>query len=65
MVDIVVLTLAGCRWTAELGGTSWQLVAYGPADAPLAAVAAVSIVRRRPSDWGYFLTMGGRWPNIG
>ena len=40
---IVVVLLAGCRQTAELGETSWELVAYGPANAPLAAEAPASI----------------------
>jgi heat shock protein HslJ len=33
------LLLAGCRQTADLGGTEWELVAYGPADAPIPAEA--------------------------
>lgn len=40
---ILVLLVAGCRATADLGGTSWQLTAYGPADAPLDAEAPASI----------------------
>ncbi len=40
---ILALLVAGCRATADLGGTSWQLTAYGPADAPLDAEAPASI----------------------
>lgn len=43
MVVIGMALLAGCRQTAELGETSWALVAYGPVDAPLAAKAPASI----------------------
>jgi len=39
----LLMLLAGCRQTAELGETSWELVAYGPADAPLAAGASAFI----------------------
>lgn len=39
----LLMLLAGCRQTAELGETSWELVAYGPAEAPLAAEAPGSI----------------------
>ena len=31
--------LTACRATADLGKTTWALVAYGPADAPVAAEA--------------------------
>ena len=31
--------LTACRATADLGETTWALVAYGPADAPIAAEA--------------------------
>ena len=40
---ILVLLMTGCRATADLGGTSWQLTAYGPADAPLDAEAPAYI----------------------
>jgi|CXWK01.1.fsa_nt_gi heat shock protein HslJ len=40
---ILALLVAGCRATADLGGTSWQLTAYGPTDAPLDAEAPASI----------------------
>jgi len=40
---ILALFVTGCRATTDLGGTSWQLTAYGPADAPLDAEAPASI----------------------
>ena len=40
---ILALLVAGCRATADLGGTAWQLTAYGPADAPLDAEALAYI----------------------
>jgi heat shock protein HslJ len=40
---LMVIVLTGCRETAELGETSWELAAYGPADAPILAVAPASI----------------------
>ena len=43
MVVIGMALLAGCRQTAELGETSWALVAYGPVDVPLDAEAPASI----------------------
>ncbi len=39
----LLMLLAGCRRTAELGETSWELVVYGPADAPIVAEAPASI----------------------
>ena len=35
--------LTGCRRTAELGETAWELIAYGSADVPLAAEAPATI----------------------
>jgi heat shock protein HslJ len=39
----MLTALTGCRETADLGETSWELVAYGPADAPMPAVAPASL----------------------
>jgi heat shock protein HslJ len=36
---LMLTALTGCRETAELGETSWELAAYGPADAPIPAEA--------------------------
>lgn len=36
---MMIIALSGCRATADLGETTWTLVAYGPADAPVAAEA--------------------------
>lgn len=43
ILSILALLVAGCWATADLGGTSWQLTAYGPADAPLEAEAPASM----------------------
>jgi heat shock protein HslJ len=40
---VVALGATGCRETADLGETSWALVAYGPADAPIPAEATALI----------------------
>jgi heat shock protein HslJ len=40
---LMLIALTACRQTAELGATSWALVTYGPADAPIAAEASASI----------------------
>ncbi len=39
----LILIAAACRETGELGETAWELVAYGPADAPLLAEVPASI----------------------
>ena len=43
LICLIVLLLAGCRKTADLGETSWSLVSYGPVDAPLPPVGSPSI----------------------
>ena len=40
IVCLMVLLLAGCRKTVDLGDTSWLLVSYGPAEAPLIPAGA-------------------------
>ncbi len=39
----ILLMVTGCRSTADLGETSWELMAYGPADAPVTADAPATI----------------------
>jgi heat shock protein HslJ len=43
LICLIVLLLAGCRKTADLGETSWSLVSYGPVDAPVTPVGSPSI----------------------
>jgi heat shock protein HslJ len=43
IILLILIALTGCRETAELGETSWELVTYGPADAPILAEAPASI----------------------
>ena len=40
---ILLSILTACRATADLGETTWALVAYGPADAPIPAEVPASI----------------------
>ena len=44
LVAVALAVLIPDRETADLGGTAWTLVAYGPADAPVAAAAPASII---------------------
>ena len=40
LAAVALAMLNSDRETADLGGTAWTLVAYGPADAPVAAAPA-------------------------
>lgn len=40
---LLLIALTACRRTADLGETAWELVAYGPTDAPIPAEAPASI----------------------
>lgn len=41
-VLVILLMVTSCQRTADLGETSWELVAYGTADAPVTADASVT-----------------------
>ena len=43
LLAVALAVLIPDRETSDLGGTRWTLVAYGPADAPVAAEAPASI----------------------
>ncbi len=71
LVAVALAVLIPDRETAELGGTSWTLVAYGPAAAPTAAEAPASITFETNGRFygfdgcnqffGNFRAAGGRW----